>query len=244
MSQIDKSIAIIMARGGSQRIPRKNVKLLAGKTAIAWVVEASLCSGLFDSVVVSTEDEEIAEIACKFGAVRPFIRPACLADDHTGTLDVLRHAIMTVGQGYKTCCCLYGTSVFVNPQLLAKGKRLLDSDSENAPLAVMCAVEFEHPPQRGFYISGNRCCFVSMKDFNSRTQDLKTIYHDVGLFYWFKTSALMDSTKNSLVDFSLAPLVIPRGTVVDIDTEEDWAEAEKIFSLRGKDSVLGVYNRK
>ena len=233
MSQIDKSIAIIMARGGSKRIPQKNIKLLSGKPAIAWVVEACLNSSLFGLVVVSTEDEEIAEIACKFGATRPFVRPESLANDHVATLDVLRHAIMTVGQEYATCCCLYGTSVFATPELLSKGKRLLDS--EIAPNAVMCAVEFEHPPQRGFYISDNKCCFVNRKDFSSRTQDLRIIYHDVGLFYWFNTDALMDATKNSLADFDVAPLVIPRGAVVDIDTEEDWAEAEKIFgSKRGK----------
>ncbi|MCL2147512.1 MAG: pseudaminic acid cytidylyltransferase [Synergistaceae bacterium] len=227
MSHIDKSIAVITARGGSKRIPRKNIKLLAGKPAIAWVVEASVNSGLFDLVVVSTEDDGIAEIACQFGATRPFVRPASLADDYVGTLDVVRHAIMTAGEGNGTCCCLYGTSVFATPELLAEGKRLLDSES--APDAVMCAVEFEHPPQRGFYISDNKCRFVSPKDFNARTQDLRTIYHDVGLFYWFNTSAMMDVTKNSLADFNVAPLVVPRGAVVDIDTEEDWVEAEKIF---------------
>ncbi|MCL1941030.1 MAG: pseudaminic acid cytidylyltransferase [Synergistaceae bacterium] len=226
MSRIDKSIAIITARGGSKRIPRKNVKLLAGKPAIAWVVEASLNSGLFDSVVVSTEDDEIAEIACKFGATRPFVRPLELADDHSGTLEVLRHAISAAGQGYKNCCCLYGTSFFVTPDLLSKGMQLLETGAE----AVMCAVDFEHPPQRGFHISENRCRFISQKDFNSRTQDLKIVYHDVGLFYWFDTKALLDETKKSLADFDVAPLVIPRGCVVDIDTEEDWAEAEKIVS--------------
>jgi N-acylneuraminate cytidylyltransferase len=236
MSLTEKSIAIITARGGSKRIPRKNVKLLAGKPAIAWVVEASLNSGLFDAVIVSTEDEEIAAIACEFGAKQPFVRPSELADDHTGTLDVLRHAILTVGQGYKSCCCLYGTSVFVTPELLKKGKRLFDviTDTEKEPEAVMCAVEFEHPPQRGFSISGNRCNFINLKDFCSRTQDLQTIYHDVGLFYWFNTSVLLDKTKSSLTEFDVTPLVLPRGTIVDIDTEEDWAEAEKIFNRLGK----------
>jgi len=234
MYQIDKSIAIIMARGGSKRIPRKNIKLLAGKPAVAWVVEAALNSDLFDSVVISTEDEEIAGIACDFGATRPFVRPSELADDYTGTLDVLRHAILTVGQEYKTCCCLYGTSVFVTTELLAEGKRLLNAEYglEKAPEAVICAVEFEHPPQRGFHISRNRCHFISIKGLNSRTQDLEKIYHDVGLFYWFDTRALMEKSSNSLADFDVAPLVIPRGVVVDIDTEEDWAEAEKIICLQ------------
>ena len=231
MSQIDKSIAIITARGGSKRIPRKNIKQLAGKPAIAWVVEAALNSGLFDSVVISTEDEEIGKVACEFGAIRPFVRPSELADDHTGTLDVLRHAIMTVGKGYKTCCCLYGTSVFATTELLVKGKQLLEAQShlEKAPEAVMCAVEFEHPPQRGFFVSDNRCKFINLKDFSSRTQDLQAIYHDVGLFYWFNTSALLDETVKSLTEFDVAALIIPRGTVVDIDTEEDWAVAERMF---------------
>ena len=231
----NKSIAVIMARGGSKRIPRKNVKILEGKPVIAWVVEAALDSGIFDSVIVSTEDDEIAEIACKFGATRPFARPAELAGDYAGTLEVLKHAILTAGQGCETCCCLYGTSVFAAPDLLIKGKRLLDcdSDTEKAPDAVMCAVAFEHPPQRGFYIRDNRCHFISLKDFNSRTQDLQAVYHDVGLFYWFKTKALLDKTKNSFADFNVAPLIIPRGAVVDIDTEEDWAKAERIF-LRDK----------
>jgi len=231
MCQIDKSIAIIIARGGSKRIPRKNIRLLAGKPAIAWAVEASLNSGLFDSVVISTEDEEIARIACEFGAIQPFVRPSELADDHTGTLPVLRHAIQNVGQGYKTCCCLYGTSVFVTQELLAEGQRLLTSESYHGktPEAVICAVEFEHPPQRGFHISDSRCHFVSLKDFNSRTQDLQIIYHDVGLFYWFETKALLDETKRSFTDFDIAPLIIPRGVVVDIDTEEDWDLAEKMI---------------
>ncbi|MCL2767419.1 MAG: hypothetical protein FWE49_01615, partial [Synergistaceae bacterium] len=207
MSQ-SKSIAIITARGGSKRIPGKNVKLLAGKPAIAWVVEASLNSGLFDSVVVSTEDDEIAEIACEFGAIRPFVRPLELAGDYASTLDVLRHAILAAGQGYETCCCLFGTSVFVTRELLVKGKRLMDTgtSTKKAPEAVMCAVGFEHPPQRGFYISDDRCHFVSPKDFASRTQDLQIVYHDVGLFYWFNTKVLQDETKNSLADFDVAPL--------------------------------------
>jgi len=231
----NKSIAIITARGGSKRIPRKNIKLLAGKPAIAWVVEASLKSGLFDSVVVSTEDEEIAKIACKFGAAQPFVRPSELADDKTGTLEVLRHAIKSVGQEYKTCCCLYGTSVFVTPELLSLGKKLLVDVQHNqkTPEAVMCAVEFEHPPQRGLYITDNKCNFINRKDFSSRTQDLQTIYHDVGLFYWFNTESLLDVTKISIADFDVAPLVIARGAVVDIDTEEDWIEAEKIIIKRG-----------
>jgi len=223
------SIAIITARGGSKRIPRKNIRVLAGKPAIAWVVEVSLNSGLFDSVVISTEDEEIAEIACRFGAIRPFVRPPELADDHAGTIEVLKHAILTAGQGYETCCCLYGTSVFITPELLLKGYRLLNvSVHEKAPEAVMCAVAFEHPPQRGFYISDNRCHFISSNCLQSRTQDLQTVYHDVGLSYWFNTKALLDETKNSMADFIVAPLVVPRGVVVDIDTEEDWVEAERI----------------
>ncbi|MCL1875255.1 MAG: pseudaminic acid cytidylyltransferase [Synergistaceae bacterium] len=233
----NKSIAIITARGGSKRIPRKNIKLLSGKPAVAWVVEASLNSGLFDQVVISTEDAEIAKVACEFGAKRPFIRPQELSDDHTGTLPVLRHAIRNVGQEYETCCCLYGTSVFVTPELLIEGKRLLcsESDYERSAEAVMCAVQFEHPPQRGFYISNDRCRFVNLNDFNSRTQDLQAIYHDVGLFYWFNTKALIDETKRSLADFDVAPLVIPRSAVVDIDTEEDWIEAEKIFKTGIRD---------
>lgn len=230
----NKSIAIITARGGSKRIPRKNIKLLSGKPAIAWVVEASLNSGLFEQVVISTEDAEIARIACKFGAKQPFVRPLELSDDHTGTLPVLRHAILNAGLGYETCCCLYGTSVFVTPELLIEGNRLLcsESDCESAAEAVTCAVQFEHPPQRGFYISDDRCHFVNHKDFNSRTQDLQIIYHDVGLFYWFNTKALMDETKRSLADFKVTPLIIRRRAVVDIDTEEDWVEAEKKFGVR------------
>jgi N-acylneuraminate cytidylyltransferase len=233
----NKSIAIITARGGSKRIPGKNIKLLAGKPAIAWVVEASIDSGLFDVAVISTEDDDIARVACKYGAIQPFVRPQELADDHTGTLDVLRHAMLNVGQGYETCCCLYGTSVFVTPKLLAQGKRLLEAEPylKNAPDAVMCAVKFEHPPQRGFYITDNRCRFIDLKDFSSRTQDLQTVYHDVGLFYWFRTKALLDVNNSSLADYNIAPLVIPRGVVVDIDTEEDWAEAEKIMIKRGLD---------
>lgn len=225
------SVAIVMARGGSKRIPRKNVKMFAGKPCVAWAVDAAVETRLFRTVVISTDDREIAHIAIEHGAIQLFTRPSDLANDYATTLDVLRHAVGILDCEEELLCCLYGTSVFATPELLSGGKKILDDNADCE--AVMCAVQFEHPPQRGFSISqGGRASFVNARDFASRTQDLTPVFHDVGLFYWFRVHALLDKSKKSLADFNVRPLVLPRGLVVDIDTEEDWLEAEKIIAQR------------
>lgn len=217
-----------MARGGSKRIPRKNIKNFAGKPAVAWAVGTAVATGIFDSVIISTDNGEISKIAVEHGASQPFKRPPHLADDHATTLDVLRHAIGALGGKYEFCCCLYGTSIFATPELLISGQRIIEKNSECE--AVMCCVQFEHPPQRGFSIdAGGRAKFIDAPNFALRTQDREPMFHDVGLFYWLRVSALLDETKKSLADFAVYPLVLPRGTVVDIDTEEDWIEAERIM---------------
>lgn len=221
------SVCVIMARGGSKRIPRKNVKLIGGKPAVAWPVEAALRSRLFDSVIISTDDKEIADAAVSYGASQPFVRPPELANDYALTMEVLRHAVTATPGDFDFCCCLYGTSVFVTPELLVRGREALTNSKAEATLA---AVPFEHPIQRGFAVSADgRAEFVSKDDFPKRTQDLKPYYHDVGLFYWFSVAALLDAARISLADFVSAPVILPRGTVVDIDTESDWLEAEKLI---------------
>lgn len=224
-----ETIAVVMARGGSKRLPGKNIKQFMGFPAVAWPVRVALDSGGFSSVIISTDDDEIAEAACCAGAKRPFVRPPELANDYASTLDVVRHALKSIGVRDGLCCCLYGTSLFATPELLSEGGRMIRDDAECE--AVMCAVRFEHPPQRGFSISEDgRASFLNDVDFSARTQDLPAIYHDVGLFYWFRIGAVFDTLKRSLSDFTVRPLVLPRGTVVDIDTEDDWNEAERIVA--------------
>lgn len=231
MTNTDGSaLGLLMARGGSKRIPRKNVKRFAGRPILAWPLKAMLESGLFAKVVVSSDDPEIIRIAVEGGAEAPFVRPPELADDHATTMEVIRHAVNFLaerGERHDFVCCAYGTSVFLTPEILLRAKALLD-DAE----AVMAATPFEHPVQRGFTIApGGAAEFPERKFMNARTQDLTPYYHDVGLFYWLRTEALarLERAGAHIMDLHVKPLVLPRGAVQDIDEAADWEAAEKLF---------------
>lgn len=222
------NIAIIPARGGSKRIPRKNIKLFAGKPIIAYSIEAAKESNLFDKVIVSTDDQEIAEVSRQYGAEIPFLRPKELADDHTGTNAVVKHAI-TWAQGehfpLKYACCIYATAPFVHAQLLRKGfEMLVNSDKEYA----FSITSFPFPILRSLRLTTEGGVEpIWPENIPKRSQDLEEAYHDAGQFYWGRIEAFL----NDIPVFSKAavPVILPRYLVQDIDTPEDWERAELMY---------------
>jgi pseudaminic acid cytidylyltransferase len=221
-------VAIIPARGGSKRIPRKNIKSFCGKPMIAWSIEAAKASGLFDHIIVSTDDAEIAEVAKQLGAEVPFMRPAELSDDFVGTGAVVKHAlewaIQNIGD-VEFVCTIYATAPFIKPSDLVNGLTvLLDSGSQRA----FTVTSFPFPIQRAIKITKNgRVAMFQPEHYKSRSQDLEPAYHDAGQFYWARTDAIL----NEVTAFSetATPLIIPRYQVQDIDTAEDWQRAELMF---------------
>lgn len=221
-------LAIIPARGGSKRIPRKNIKLFCEKPMIAWSIEAALQSGCFDQVIVSTDDEEIADVARRYGATVPFVRPAELSDDHTGTIPVIRHAIEWVnaqGQSVEQACCLYATAPFVSPDDIRRGfDTLLDTGSDYA----FSVTSYAFPIQRAIRLNAEgRVEMFNPEHFNTRSQDLEEAFHDAGQFYWGKADAWLQG--RMIFSPASVPVALPRHRVQDIDTPEDWVRAEWLF---------------
>ena len=218
-------VAIIPARGGSKRIPRKNIRPFCGKPIIAYSIEAALSSGVFDRVLVSTDDEEIAEVASKFGAEIPFIRPAALADDLTGTHDVVKHAsarLQDQGESPTQACCIYATAPFVRAEDIKRGLDMLINAGKSYAFSV---TSFEFPIQRAISISEDGGVIpVDPVAIRMRSQDLQETYHDAGQFYWGTTQAYLDD--EPLFSPVSLPVVLPRYRVQDIDTLEDWHRAE------------------
>jgi len=222
------NIAIIPARGGSKRIPHKNIKNFCGKPIIAYSIEAAIASGFFEKVIVSTDDQKIAEIAISYGAEVPFFRPTQLANDYAGTVEVIRHAINELALSDDTnICCLYATAPFVGPKILLDGLKLLESKKFDY---VFSATEFPFPIQRAFHLQDNGKIQMFHPELsNSRSQDLPKAYHDAGQFYWGKAKAFKEG-KAIFSEHSKAVL-LPRKRVQDIDTPEDWELAEALFSV-------------
>ena len=224
------NIAIIPARGGSKRIPRKNIKLFHGKPMIAYSIEAAKKSGCFDKIIVSTDDQEIADVAVQYGAEVPFLRPADLADDFATTLDVMQHAIRwCVDQQWlvNKVCCLYATAPFILPEYIQQGLKELSVEGVEYAFS---ATTFPFPIQRAISLSENGAVSMfSPEHANTRSQDLEEAYHDAGQFYWGKASAFL-SGKAFFAEHSKA-VILPRKRVQDIDTFEDWELAESLFSV-------------
>ncbi len=227
------NICIIPARGGSKRIPRKNIKDFHGKPMIAYSIEAARESGCFDKVIVSTDDAEIAEVAKHWGAETPFIRPANIADDYATTMEVIQHAIEwceSKGWWLDKICCVYATAPFVLASDIKSGLTLLEeSDIQYA----FSATSFAFPIQRAFYMDENkRSNMFQPEHLNTRSQDLTEAYHDAGQFYWGKVSAF----KAGLGFFAphSKPVLLPRKRVQDIDTLEDWEIAKVMYSALTK----------
>jgi N-acylneuraminate cytidylyltransferase len=223
-----KTVAVIPARGGSKRIPRKNIKEFCGKPMIAWSIEAALESDCFDRVLVTTDDEEIAQVARRFGAEVPFIRPKELSDDYVGTLPVVTHAIETLeenGDKILSVCCLYATAPFVTPCDIVRGLDVLKSSGSEYAIAV---TSYPFPIQRALRISKHhRIGMLDPSAFTARSQDLEEAFHDAGQFYWGTRSAWLSGVPSFLAD--TAPIVLPRYRVQDIDMPEDWCRAEWLF---------------
>ena len=221
-------LAVIPARGGSKRIPRKNIKSFCGKPMIAWSIEAALQSGCFDHVVVSTDDAEIAEVARQCGAQVPFMRPTTLSDDHTGTIPVIRHAIEWFserGQVSDQVCCIYATAPLVSAADIRRGLDILTSAGSDYAFSV---TSYPFPIQRAVRITGHgRVEMFSPEHFNTRSQDLEEAYHDAGQFYWGRATAWL--TGKVIFGPNAAPVRLPRYRVQDIDTTEDWQMAEFLF---------------
>jgi pseudaminic acid cytidylyltransferase len=221
-------LAVIPARGGSKRIPRKNIKLFCGKPIIEWSIEAAQQSGCFDQVVVSTDDAEIAEVARQCGAQVPFMRPADLSDDQTGTTPVVAHAIgwfSAQGKQPEQVCCLYATAPFVSPDDLRRGLDVLTKTGSDYAFSV---ASFAFPIQRAIRINeASRVEMFNPEYFNTRSQDLEEAFHDAGQFYWGRADAW--SQGRMIFSPAATPVLLPRHRVQDIDTLEDWIRAEWMF---------------
>jgi N-acylneuraminate cytidylyltransferase len=230
------NIAIIPARGGSKRIPRKNIKEFCGKPMICYSIDAAKESGVFDKIIVSTDDDEIANIAKDCGAEVPFMRPKYLSDDNTATTPVIIHAIKQMENlvgSIDNVCCIYATAPFIQSNDLRKGLDLLIEKKCNF---VFTVTSFPYPIQRALKIvEGDKVEMFDPDCFDKRSQDLEEAYHDAGQFYWGKSKAFVDN----IMTFSResSPFILPRYRVQDIDVIEDWIEAEIKFELM-KDKVI------
>lgn len=220
-------VAIIPARGGSKRIPRKNIREFAGKPMIAHSIHCALQSGLFERVIVSTDDEEISRVARDFGAEVPFLRPKELADDHTGTTEVVAHAIEYLrnqGTNPSAVCCIYATAPFIRQADLKQGLSILEASNWQY---VFSATTFAFPIFRSFQKNaegGLKMLFPEY--FNTRSQDLPETLHDAGQFYWGRPQAWINHAR--IFDSNSTTVIIPRWRVQDIDTTEDWIRAESM----------------
>jgi N-acylneuraminate cytidylyltransferase len=222
-------IAIIPARGGSKRIPRKNIRDFLGKPIIAYVIETALQSGLFDEVMVSTEDDEIAHIATQYGAQVPFHRSLANANDYAGTADVLLEVLATYAEQGRTFvygCCLYPTAPLITPALLQAGWELLSAGEYDAVFPVL---PHSHPIQRALKIENNKVSMIWPENVLARSQDLPTTYHDAGQFYWFAATPLQQ--KKQLLTDNASALIISNIQAQDIDNLDDWQMAELKYQL-------------
>lgn len=217
-------IAIITARGGSKRIPRKNIKEFCGKPILAYSIEAAVQSGMFDTVMVSTDDAEIAEIAKRYGAEVPFFRSAETANDYATTNDVLSEVLAEYekrGQTFDLAVCIYPTAPFVTARKLTDAIEQLEQSDADTLIPV---VAFSYPPQRAMIVEDGRLVFEYPQYLDSRSQDLVPHYHDVGQFYVFRTKSFQKNKK--LMVGNILPLIVSELEVQDIDNLTDWEIAE------------------
>jgi len=223
-------LCIIPARGGSKRIPRKNIKDFLGKPMIAYSIEAALKSGCFDRVIVSTDDTEIALVAKTFGGEVPFMRPDELANDHAGTLPVIKHTIEWFEEHASKpteVCCLYATAPFVQADSIKQAYKQLQATQADYCFSV---TSYAFPIQRAIKITQEqRVEMFYPEHLNTRSQDLEEAYHDAGQFYWGKAGAFKQL--KPLFSENGSPFLLPRNLVQDIDTQEDWMRAETMYQV-------------
>jgi pseudaminic acid cytidylyltransferase len=231
------NICVIPARSGSKRIPRKNIKEFNGKPIIAYSIEAALKSNCFSQVIVSTDDAEISEVAKKYGANVPFVRPDELSNDYVGTLPVIKHTIEWLedkNNYIENVCCLYATAPFVQSKIISNAYKQLKKSRADYCFSV---TSFAFPIQRAIRIlHGDKVNMFYPEYFNTRSQDLDEAFHDAGQFYWGKAQAF----KAELPIFSevSSPYFLPRHLVQDIDNIEDWIRAEVMFKVLQETEVL------
>lgn len=232
----NKILAIIPARGGSKRIPHKNIKDFLGKPIIAYSIKAAIDSNIFDEIMVSTDDKEIAEVAVKCGAKVPFFRSIKNSDDYATTADVIEEVLLKyqkLGVSYDYICCIYATAPFCIPEQLIKAKKILEKSKTNSVFPV---VAFSFPIQRSFKIDADGKLKMNWpKNIDVRSQDLEPNYHDAGQFYFLNVKEFLRNriifSKNAM------PIVVSENEVQDIDNEQDWKMAElkyKIFKKHDK----------
>lgn len=224
-----KTLAIITARGGSKRIPRKNIKEFNGKPIIAYSIEAALSSGAFDEVMVSTDDEEIAEISRKYGAKVPFLRSEKTSNDFATTADVMEEVINEYknrGEDYEFTACIYPTAPFVTGEKLKNAVDILKKSDSDALIPV---VRFSYPPQRAMEITDGKLVFRQPEYLSKRSQDLTPHYHDAGQFYVVRTESFLKN--HAIMVGDILPLELSELEVQDIDNEVDWKLAELKYQL-------------
>lgn len=224
-----KKIAVITARGGSRRIPKKNIKEFCGKPIIAYSIEAALASGVFDEVMVSTDSEEIAAVAREYGADVPFMRSRETSDDYATTNDVLVEVFNEYskrGEHYDIAVCIYPTAPFVTADKLKNAVVLMERDGVEAVTPV---VKFSFPPQRAFIIRDSLLEYQYPEYAKMRSQDLEPVYHDCGQFYAMKVKNVLQG-----IAVKAVPVIVPETEVQDIDCEEDWVIAEMKYRAMTK----------
>ena len=228
------AIAIIPARGGSKRIPRKNIKNFFDKPLIAYSIQTALESQLFEKVIISTDDAEIADIARIYGAEVPFIRPQELADDFSGTEDVISHTLdylKSQGEEYLFACTIYATAPLLQAKYLKEGLEKLKNSNA---VHTFSATTMPFPIQRTFKIdTDGRCEMFTPEHYMSRSQDLEEAYQDAGQFYW---SRLNTFSNKIMFGKDSIPVILPRHLVQDIDTLEDWKRAEIMYEVINRSS--------
>ena len=232
-----ESIAIIPARGGSKRIPRKNIKPFMGKPVMAYSIEAAIESGIFSEVMVSTDDPEIAEVAVKWGANVPFLRSERNSGDYATTMDVIFEVLECYGREgrhFDTVCCIYSTAPFITPERIREADRKIDEGYDSA----FSVVVYGYPVQRALHLVDGNMCMLHPEYRDSRSQDLETVYHDAGQFYVSTAKALRDT--RSFWGEKTAGIVLPELEVQDLDTMTDWKLAEMKYRLLGKKDGSGL----
>ena len=226
------TLCIIPARGGSKRIPRKNVRPLLGRPLITWPISTAKASGLFDEIMVSTDDDEIAAIARSAGAAVPFMRSAGTSHDHASTTAVIQEVLANYQKiqslPFTTICCVYPTAALLEPAHLSAGYSLLTGS--NTFDSAMSVQRYRHPIERAYHLTDGKIQPVDIEKLNVRTQDLTPAFHDAGQFYWFRPKSFAENGR--LLGKSCAPVFLETWQAVDLDTEDDWNLLERLASTR------------
>lgn len=231
-------VAVIPARGGSKRIPRKNINEFCGKPMIAWSIEAAQNSACFDRIVVSTDNPQVADVAKRLGAEVPFTRPDALADDFTPLVPVIAHATEFLQREHddiQYVCCIYATAPFLQADYLLRGHEAIQSERADFAISV---TEYPYPIQRALKMQNGKVAMFNPEHYNTRTQDLEPAYHDAAQFVWGTADAWLSG--KPVFGSRTVPIILPAQLVQDIDSLEDWYRAEWLFHARQLSAARNV----